>query len=162
MERAPSWIRTSGLPLRRGTLYPAELSGNEARMKIASRWPVARGPDVLSARSLANRRLKRAAGRHQRTGSSVSGGTAELLHEAETDVSVASEIAARSPFQLFWRRLKKDKVALVALGIVGLMIFMAIFAPLIVKVLGLPDPHTPNDNLLDDFGQPTGPTSAHL
>src|SRR4051794_2533946 len=91
---------------------------------------------------------------------SVSGGTAELIFEA--DISVASEIAARSPFQLFWRRLKKDKVALVALGIVGLMVFMAIFAPLIVKVLGLPDPHTPNDNLLDDFGQPTGPTSAHL
>src|SRR5688500_6824018 len=32
---APSWIRTSGLPLRRGTLYPAELSGPAARMVVA-------------------------------------------------------------------------------------------------------------------------------
>jgi len=92
----------------------------------------------------------------------VSGGTAELLYEAETDVSVASEIAARSPFQLFWRRLKKDKVALVALTVVLLMLFMAILAPIIVNVLGLPKPNVQNDNLLDDFGQPTGPTSAHL
>jgi peptide/nickel transport system permease protein len=90
----------------------------------------------------------------------VSGGTAELIYEAET--SVASEIAARSPFQLFWRRLKKDKVALVALGFVLLMLFMAILAPLVVSILGLPKPNVPNDNLLDDFGQPTGPTSAHL
>jgi peptide/nickel transport system permease protein len=92
----------------------------------------------------------------------VSGGTAELLVEAETDVSVASEIAARSPLQLFWRRLRKDKVALIALGFVLFMLFMAIFAPLIVNVLGLPDPKTPNDNLLDDFGQPSGPTGEHL
>jgi peptide/nickel transport system permease protein len=92
----------------------------------------------------------------------VSGGTAELLHEAETDVAVASEIAARSPFQLFWGRLKKDKVALVALAIVLFMLFMAILAPLIVNILGLPKPNVQNDNLLDDFGQPTGPTSAHL
>ncbi len=42
------------------------------------------------------------------------------------------------------------------------MIFIAIFAPLIVKVFGLPNPNTQNDNLLDDFGSPTGPSSAHL
>ena len=29
---------------------------------------------------------------------------------------------------------------------------MAIFAPLIVKVFGLPNPNTQNDDLLDDFG----------
>jgi peptide/nickel transport system permease protein len=91
----------------------------------------------------------------------VSAGTAELLHESDT-VAAASEIAARSPFQLFWRRLRKDKVALVSLGIVAFMLFLAVFAPLIVDALGLPKPNQGNDNLLDDFGQPTGPTSAHL
>jgi len=73
----------------------------------------------------------------------------------------AEEIAARSPLELFWRRLRRDKVALVALGVIILMVLVAIFAPLIVKVLGAPDPNVQNDDLLGDFGEPTGPSSAH-
>lgn len=94
----------------------------------------------------------------------MSTGAPETLLEGEAanlaDESSA-EIAARSPLQLFWRRLRRDKVALAALFVVGLMVFVAIFAPLIVKVFGLPDPNVQNDNLLDDFGSPTGPSSAH-
>lgn len=73
----------------------------------------------------------------------------------------ATEIAARSPFELFWSRLRHDKVAMFSLAIILLMLLMAVFAPLIVKALGLPSPNVQNSNLLDDFGQPTGPTSAH-
>ena len=73
----------------------------------------------------------------------------------------AEEIAARSPLELFWRRLKRDKVALVALGVIIFMVLVAIFAPLIVKALGAPDPNVQNDDLLGDFGEPTGPSSAH-
>lgn len=94
----------------------------------------------------------------------MSTGTPESLIESEpvelTGES-AAEIAARSPLELFWRRLRRDKVALVALAIVLFMVFVAIFAPLIVKVFGLPNPRTQNDNLLDDFGSPTGPSGAH-
>jgi peptide/nickel transport system permease protein len=95
----------------------------------------------------------------------VSTGTSETLLESEpvdlADES-AAEIAARSPLELFWRRLRDDKVALVALGVVLTMVLIAIFAPLIVKVFDLPDPNIQNDDLLDDFGSPTGPTSEHL
>ncbi len=95
----------------------------------------------------------------------MSTGTSETLLESEpvdlADES-AAEIAARSPLELFWRRLRNDKVALVALSIVLFMVFLAIFAPLIVKVFHLPNPNTQNDDLLDDFGSPTGPSSAHL
>jgi peptide/nickel transport system permease protein len=95
----------------------------------------------------------------------VSTGAPETLLESESvdlaDES-AAEIAARSPLQLFWRRLRHDKVALTALAIVVFMVLVAILAPLIVKVFHLPDPNTQNDNLLDDFGSPTGPSSAHL
>jgi peptide/nickel transport system permease protein len=95
----------------------------------------------------------------------VSTGAPESLLESEpvdlTDQS-AAEIAARSPLQLFWSRLRRDKVALVALGVVVLMVCVAIFAPLIVKVLGLPDPNLQNDDLLGDFGEPSGPDGAHL
>jgi peptide/nickel transport system permease protein len=95
----------------------------------------------------------------------VSTGTSETLLEGEpVDLAgeSAAEIAARSPLELFWRRLRNDKVALFALGIVVFMVLIAIFAPLIVKVFHLPNPNTQNDDLLDDFGSPTGPSSGHL
>ena len=90
----------------------------------------------------------------------MSAGTADLLLEEAADAG-ASDIAARSPLQLFWRRLKQDKVALGALTIVVVMVLIAIFAPLIVKILGAPDPNIQNDQLLGDFGEPTGPTADH-
>jgi peptide/nickel transport system permease protein len=91
----------------------------------------------------------------------VSASTADLLLENDpAEPSAAADIAARSPIELFWRRLRRDKVALTALTIVVLMVLMAIFAPLIVKALGAPGPNVPNDDLLGDFGEPTGPTGA--
>jgi len=91
-------------------------------------------------------------------------GASESLIERENaglDDAAAAEIAARSPLQLFWSRLRRDKVALVALGVIVLMLLIAIFAPLVVKIVGAPNPNTQNDNLLDDFGSPTGPSSSH-
>ena len=74
---------------------------------------------------------------------------------------LAPEIAARSPLQLFWHRLRQDKVAITALAIVVFMVFVALFAPVITSVLGLPDTTTQNTDLLGDFGEPSGPSSAH-
>ena len=91
----------------------------------------------------------------------MSAGTADLLLEESADPGPQSEIAARSPLQLFWRRLRQDKVALVALTIVGLMVIMAVFAPLIVSLLGAEKPNVQNDGLLGDFGEPTGPTAEN-
>ena len=71
------------------------------------------------------------------------------------------EVAARSPRQLFWRRFRKDKVAEVAGIIILVLIAIAILAPLIVKLLGLPGPTVQNPNLTDAFGAPLGPSSAH-
>jgi peptide/nickel transport system permease protein len=94
----------------------------------------------------------------------VSAGASESLIESDQidlgDES-AAEIAARSPLELFWGRLRRDKVALVSLGVVVFMVLVAIFAPLIVKVFGIPQPNVQNDNLLGDFGQPTGPSGTH-
>ena len=42
-----------------------------------------------------------------------------------------------------------------------LAILIAIFAPLIVKVVGAPDPNVQNPDLLDDFGSPSGPTAEN-
>lgn len=90
---------------------------------------------------------------------SATAGDTEFVQDLADEA--AAEIAARSPLELFWTRLKRDKVALVALGIVIFMVLVAVFAPLIKTVFGLPDPNVQNENLLSDFGQPTGPSSAH-
>jgi peptide/nickel transport system permease protein len=71
-------------------------------------------------------------------------------------------IAARSPLQLFWRRLRQDKVALTALGFIVFLVVIAIAAPLVVKLFGAPPPDQQSTQALDDFGSPTGPSGAHL
>ena len=96
----------------------------------------------------------------------MSTGAPELLGtdtavEAETGVVAGKQVTARSPLQLFWRRFRKDKVAMVAAVVVVLAVLVAIFAPLIVKVVGAPDPNVQNPDLLDDFGSPSGPTAEN-
>jgi peptide/nickel transport system permease protein len=72
-----------------------------------------------------------------------------------------AEIAARSPLQLFWRRFRKDRVSIVSLGFIVLLIVVAIAAPLVVKIIGVPGPNVQNLNLTDAFGAPIGPSGAH-
>src|SRR5438067_2213669 len=76
-------------------------------------------------------------------------------------LEAGGEIAARSPGQVFWRRLRRDRVAMVSLGFVIFLVIVAFAAPLIVKLLGLPGPYTQNLNLTDEFGSPPGPSAAH-
>ena len=80
--------------------------------------------------------------------------------EGESDLVVA-DIAARSPMQLFWRRLRQDRVALAALGFIILLVLCAILAPLIIKIVGVPGPNEQNSAALDSFGTPTGPSADH-
>jgi peptide/nickel transport system permease protein len=95
----------------------------------------------------------------------MSVGASELLVEGEASVDAVElapgEITARSPTQLFWRRFRQDRVAMVSAGFIIFLIFVAFFAPLIVQLLGLPSPSTQNPNLTDAFGSPIGPTSGH-
>jgi peptide/nickel transport system permease protein len=92
-------------------------------------------------------------------------GGAEILPGpggATFDVLEAEDaIAARSPLQLFWRRLRRDRVAMVSLGFIVFLVIVAIAAPLIVKILGLSGPYAQNLNLTDEFGSPLGPSWAH-
>jgi peptide/nickel transport system permease protein len=94
----------------------------------------------------------------------MSTGTTELLGAEggaveETGIVDGKQVTARSPLQLFWRRLRRDKLAMIALGVVVVAILVAIFAPLIVKATGAPQPNVQNPDLLDDFGSPSGPTA---
>jgi len=94
---------------------------------------------------------------------SSTGATEQLLPDEgeRLDELAAHEITARSPTQLFWRRFRRDRVAMASLVVIVLLILMAIFAPLIVDALGLPGPSVQNPNLTNAFGQPLGPSAAH-
>ena len=82
---------------------------------------------------------------------------------APGDGAATAPITARSPLELFWRRLRTDKVALTALMFIGLLVLIAVLAPLIVKLVGAPAPDVQSSAALDPmFGSPTGPSSEHL
>ncbi len=75
----------------------------------------------------------------------MSVGAAELLPGAgggglDFARAASGDVAARSPLQLFWRRLRQDRVALVSLAFIVLLVVVAIAAPLVVSLLGLPGP----------------------
>jgi peptide/nickel transport system permease protein len=98
---------------------------------------------------------------------STGAGASDLLHaddSAVDDVLAPGEekIAARSPLQLFWRRLRRDKVSLVALGFITLLVVVAVFAGPITRLLGAPAPNVQSTSALDDFGLPEGPSAEHL
>jgi peptide/nickel transport system permease protein len=91
-------------------------------------------------------------------------GSAEALPSSEGALDIldlGGAIAARSPLQLFWRRLKRDRVAMASFIFIVFLVVLAVFAPLVINILGLPGPNTQNLNLTDSFGSPIGPTGAH-
>ena len=96
----------------------------------------------------------------------MSVGAADLLTEndgGEAAVAApAGEIAARSPLQLFWRRLKGDKVALTALTFIAILLLIAILAGPIRKIFGAPPPNLQDSKTLDDFGTPTYDFPKHI
>jgi peptide/nickel transport system permease protein len=70
-------------------------------------------------------------------------------------------IAARSPWELFSRRFREDRLAMASLIFLAILILVAIFAPLVVKIVGAPGPDVRDSGALDIFGTPTGPSSGH-
>jgi peptide/nickel transport system permease protein len=83
------------------------------------------------------------------------GGSAELVDSGFTPI-------VQSPGRLFWRRFRDDRLAMTSLIFIGLLILVAIFAPLVVSLVGAPDPDYRDTGALDPlFATPTGPSSAH-
>ncbi len=92
------------------------------------------------------------------------GASSELLAESEAGTVIelgGGEVTARSPRQLFWRRFRNDRVAMASGSFIVLLIVVAILAPLLIKLLGLPGPNVQDPNATDAFGSPLGPTGAH-
>ena len=97
----------------------------------------------------------------------MSTGAAELLQDTggtitDEAATAPGEIAARSPLALFWRRLRRDNVALIALTFIVLLVVVAVFAGQIVKLFGAHPPNAQNSNALDDFGSAAAPGHGYL
>ncbi|MGH2954935.1 MAG: ABC transporter permease [Solirubrobacterales bacterium] len=72
-------------------------------------------------------------------------------------------IAARSPWQLFWRRFREDRLAMSALVFIAFLALVAIFAPVVVDIAGASGPDERDSGALDPiFATPTGPSAEHL
>jgi peptide/nickel transport system permease protein len=78
----------------------------------------------------------------------------------QVNVEVSQQVVGRSPWELFWRRFRRDKFAIGGLILVIFMLTVALLAPLIATIF-----HGPNEvhlDRLDEFGIPTGPQSDFL
>jgi len=72
-------------------------------------------------------------------------------------------IAARSPLELFWGRLRGDRVALVALGVIVFFVVVAVLADPIRRLAGAPGYSFLDKSAIDpQFATPTGPNGHHL
>jgi peptide/nickel transport system permease protein len=71
-------------------------------------------------------------------------------------------IEGRTPTQLAWRRIKRDRVSLVSAVVIVLLVLIAVFAPLITRALGI-DPYVQDRGAkgLTLDGVPVGPSSKH-
>ncbi|MFN8152423.1 MAG: ABC transporter permease [Solirubrobacterales bacterium] len=73
------------------------------------------------------------------------------------------ELPPRTPGQLFRARFREDRIAMASLVFIALLILMAVFAPLVVSIVGAPDPDYRDTGALDPlFATPTGPSADHL
>ncbi|MFC8511074.1 ABC transporter permease [Streptomyces sp. NPDC057411] len=68
----------------------------------------------------------------------------------------AKAIEGRSPWKIAWTRLKRDKLALAGAFVVVFLILVAIFAPVIVGLLGHPPDEFHEDKIDPLFGTPIG------
>ena len=83
---------------------------------------------------------------------------ADVVPVGPTGVEVDAEIIGRSPTELFWRRFRRDRFALVGVVVIFIIAALAITAPLFARWVG----HGPNQvyvfQMTTVIGVPKGPT----
>jgi peptide/nickel transport system permease protein len=87
--------------------------------------------------------------------------TIDLARESPAEADVGG-IEARSPLELFWRRLREDRVAMISLGFIVFLVLVAVCAPLIIKLVGARPPNAQSTKFLDEFGTPKGPSKDNV
>jgi ABC-type dipeptide/oligopeptide/nickel transport system permease subunit len=69
-------------------------------------------------------------------------------------------IEGRSPWQLAWQRLRRDRVAMLSLGVIVLVVLMAVLAPVIAGLIGHPPNEQYRETGLSPDGLPVAPSST--
>jgi ABC-type dipeptide/oligopeptide/nickel transport system permease subunit len=85
-------------------------------------------------------------------------GTEAPPEPEQISVEVSQQVVGRSPWELFWKRFRRDRFAVGGAFVVIFMILIAFLAPVIAGFT-----HGPNEvhlDTLDSFGIPTGPQSG--
>ncbi len=80
----------------------------------------------------------------------------------EVSAQAGRKIQGRSPWILAWLRLRRDRVAMISLGVIAIVVLAAIFAPVFASITG----HPPNEQFretgLTEDGLPKGPTGEFV
>jgi ABC-type dipeptide/oligopeptide/nickel transport system permease subunit len=84
---------------------------------------------------------------------------AEIAIEGGEPPPIGRKIEGRSPWQLAYERLRKDRTAKLSVGTIVVIVLLALFAPVIASLVG----HAPNQQFIDigesANGGPVGPNS---
>jgi peptide/nickel transport system permease protein len=84
---------------------------------------------------------------------------APIADEPSPPAGTSGRIEGRSPWSLAWARLRRDRVAMVSLGVIVVIILVAVFAPVFTAITG----HGPDDQYrvtgLTPDGLPMPPSS---
>lgn len=84
--------------------------------------------------------------------------TRDAPHQWDTGGEIIDEQA--SPTSA-WRRLRHDRWAMAGMAFLAAVFALALLAPLIGSLLGLPDPQERDSAALGAFGTATGPSAGH-
>ena len=72
-----------------------------------------------------------------------------------SDVVSDPQTVGLSPFKLGLQRVRRDRLAVIAFWVVAFYVFIAVFAPILVRVLNI-DPYALDREAINDFGLPAG------
>jgi peptide/nickel transport system permease protein len=72
-----------------------------------------------------------------------------------SETAAPTEFVGLSPFQLGLARLRRDRMAVIAFWVILFFVFVAVFAPVLVKIFGL-DPYKLDRKAINDYGLPKG------
>ena len=89
----------------------------------------------------------------------AAGEPGQVAQPPDSPEQPVKRIEGRTPTQLALARIRKDRVAVASFFFIVLLVLVAVFAPLVVKLVGA---HPPNDTSLyeqttNEFGNPKGP-----
>jgi ABC-type dipeptide/oligopeptide/nickel transport system permease subunit len=90
----------------------------------------------------------------------VDAGTAVAEAPPEMPGEVPRKIEGKSPWVLAWRRLRRDRAAMIALGGIVFIIAFAVFAPLVAAITGHGNLEQFRTTGLDPSGQPVRPNGT--